>query len=141
VLHASADTAAAHQQGRHTYQAGGATHVAPWEPLKQTDVVQDHPRGAIRLTSLLRRVTRHLRRRQGTRTWHRGLQSHGDLVPTLRALEHRVAAIELNLSPAGQGGMLPDAITDSTVFAAYCRTVAARPRRGQLSNRLAVLDQ
>jgi hypothetical protein len=97
--------------------------------------------GAIRLTPLLPRDTRHLRRCQGIRTWHRGLQSQGDLAPALRALEHRVAAIGLNLSPAGQGGMLPDAITDSTVFAAYCRAVAARPRRGQLSNRLAVLDQ
>jgi len=97
--------------------------------------------GAIRLKPLFPRVTRHLRRRQGTRTWHRGLQSQGDLVPALRALEHCVAAIGLNLSPAGQGGMLPDAITVFTVFAAYRRAVAARPRRGQLSNRLAVLDQ
>jgi len=69
------------------------------------------------------------------------LDPEGGLVPALCALEHRVAAIGLNLSPAGQGGMLPDAITDSTVFAAYRRAVAARPRRGQLSNRLLVFDQ
>jgi hypothetical protein len=87
VLHASADTATAHQRGPHASEA------------------------------------------------------KGDLVPAPSATEHRVAAIGLNLSSAGQGGMLPNAITGFTVFATYRRAVAARPRRGQLSNRLAVLDQ